>query len=116
MNLFVILGVIAAMVALWFVKLNAVMWLIVWWIGLYVVFNYGVDPPLPVSIIGMFMFIVTLALLAFMSADSERMRSVRESIVSFMVQKAYRIPLVLVRVPVWESRTPKPFGLARSVS
>ncbi len=100
MNLFVILGVIAVMVALRFAKLNAVMWLMVWWIGLYVVFNYGVDPPLPVSIIGMFMFIVTLALLAFMSADSERMRSVGESIVSFMVQKTYRIPLVLVLLAV----------------
>ena len=96
MNFFVILAVIAVMVALRFVKLSAIMWMIVWWAGLYVVFSYGIDPPLPASVIGMFMFIVTLAILVFMSADSERMRSVRDSLITFMVDKAYRIPLVIV--------------------
>ncbi len=102
MNLFVVLAVIAVMVALRFVKPRPVVWLMAWWAGLYVVFSYGVDPPLPASIVGMFMFIVTLAILAFMTADSERMTSVRRSLVSFMVEKSNRIALfiVLLAVPV----------------
>lgn len=98
MNLIVILAVIAVMIALRFVRLNAVMWLIAWWIGLYVGLRYGIEPPLPSSIVGMFMFIITLAMLAFMSADSERMASVRDSIVRFMTDAAYRIPLVILLI------------------
>ncbi|HEX9659261.1 MAG TPA: hypothetical protein VGA18_03135, partial [Rhodothermales bacterium] len=96
MNIVVLASVIAALVVIRFLKPNALIWLGVSWIALYVAFRYGIEPPLPSSIVVMFMGIVTIAALAFMTADSERMREVRQSFVKFVVDRAYRIPLVLV--------------------
>jgi len=94
-NLFVLLGVLVVLVALRWAKLNPLMWLVATWVSIYVIFSYAIVPPLPVSIVVMFMFIVTLATLTFMSADSERMRSVSQSLIKFMVDKAYRVPLII---------------------
>lgn len=101
MNLLVVFGVVAALVALRFVKPNALVWLIAWWVALWAVFKYGVNPPLPSSIVGMFMGITTIVLLAFMSADSERFSSIRNSVTRFMVDKKYTVPLVatLIALP-----------------
>lgn len=96
MNVFVILGVVAVFVALRFVRMNILGWLAACWIGLYVVLGYGINPPLPSSIIGMFMAIITLALLAYMSASTDYLITVRDRVVRFMVQRKYRILLLLV--------------------
>ena len=100
MNLIVLAAIIVAMVALRFLKPNALIWLIAWWIAIYVVFRYSFEPPLPSSIVVMFMGIVTIATLAFMSADSQRLNEVKNVLVKFMVDRAYRIPLVLVLIAV----------------
>jgi len=100
MNILVFAAIFAVMLALRFLKPNALVWLMAWWGALYVGFRYGVDPPLPASIVVMFMFIITIAVLAFMSADSGRMREVREAVVTFMTAKSYRLPLLLVLVAV----------------
>lgn len=100
MNIVVFVAIAAALVVIRFLKPNALVWLGVWWIALYVAFRYGIDPPLPSSIVVMFMGIITIAALAFMSADSERLRQVRRSLVKFMVDRAYRIPLILVLIAV----------------
>lgn len=91
-------AILAVMLVLRFLKPNALIWLVAWWAALYVAFRFGVDPPLPASIVMMFMFIITIAVLAFMSSDSGRMREVRQALVKFMTAKAYRIPLLLVLV------------------
>jgi len=96
MNIVVLASVVVALVVIRFLKPNALIWLGASWIALYVAFRYGIEPPLPSSIVVMFMGIVTIAALAFMTADSERMREVRQSFVKFMVDRAYRIPLILV--------------------
>lgn len=96
MNLIVLVAIVVALVAIRFLKPNAIAWLAITWVALYLAFQYGIDPPLPASIVVMFMFIVTIAVLAFMTADSQRMREVRQSIVRFMTDRAYRIPLVVV--------------------
>lgn len=97
MNVFVVLGVVLAFVALRFVpRMNILAWLAAWWIGIFVVLKWGVDPPLPTSILNMFMAIVTLALIAYVSADSGHFKSVRGKIVRFMTEKRYTVPLVIV--------------------
>ncbi len=98
MNIIVFASIVVAMVAIHFLKPNALLRLGAWWIAIFVAFRYGFEPPLPSSMVFMFMFIVTIATLAFMSADSERMNEVKNVLVKFMVDRAYRIPLVLVLI------------------
>lgn len=126
MNVLVLLGVVAALVALRFVpRMNILAWLAAWWVALYVAFRFGIDPPLPQSIIGMFMGIVTLALLAYMSADSERFRFVRDRIVRFLTDRRYSVALIIVvvllpvlvagRVYLDVTATPSPPGFGRTI-
>ena len=96
MNLIVVGAVLAVLIGLRFVKPNALGWAAATWGGLFVAFKWGIEPPLPSSIVNMFMGIVTIALLAFVSADSERLRSARSSVVNFLVKKRYTIPLIVV--------------------
>lgn len=97
MNVIVLLGVIAFLVALRFVpKMNVLAWLTAWWLALFVFFRWGIDPPLPSSILSMFMAIITLAMVAYVTADSGHFRFVRDKAVRFMTQDRYQIPLIVV--------------------
>ena len=97
MNVIVLLGVIAFLVALRFVpKMNVLAWLASWWAALFVFLRWGIDPPLPSSILSMFMAIITLALLAYLSADSDHFRFAREKAVLFMTHKKYHASLIIV--------------------
>ncbi|MEX0600694.1 MAG: cytochrome c [Rhodothermales bacterium] len=97
MNVIVLLAVVAVLVALRFVpRMNILAWIVSLWAGAYVVFRWGIDPPLPSSILNMFMAILTLALLAYMSADSDHFRFVRERVVRFLTEKRYTVPLIVV--------------------
>lgn len=97
MNVFVLLGVIAFLVALRFVpRTNILAWLAAWWVAVYVFLRWGIDPPLPSSILNMFMAILTLALLAYVSADSDRFRLARDKTVRFLTAKRYTLPLVVI--------------------
>lgn len=96
MNLLVLAIIAGAMVVLRFLRLNTLAWLVVWWIATYVTFKYSVDPPLPSSIVSMFMGIVTFSLLAYASADSKTMTSVTRPVLNFIVDRRYTVPLVIV--------------------
>lgn len=98
MNLIVVGAVLAVLVALRFVKPNALGWMAAAWAALFVVFKWGINPPLPSSIVNMFMAIVTISLLAFLSADSERLRSAKSNVVNFLTARKYTVPLLIVLV------------------
>ncbi len=126
MNVLVIVGVLLAFVALRFVpRTNILVWLAAWWVGIFVILRWGIDPPLPTSILNMFMAIVTLALLAYMSADSGHFEAVRGRFVRFMTEERYRIPLLIVvlllpclvalKVYVDVTKTPTPPLAARTI-
>ena len=103
MNLIVLLAIAAALVAVqlvvtrW-VRLNRLAWLSIWWIALWAAFSYGINPPLPQSIVVLFMAIITIALLAYLSADSEELAEARRTLVSFMVERRYQVALIVVIV------------------
>lgn len=96
MNYPVLIGVVVAMVALRFARLNMFAWLVVWWVGVWVAVRFGVEPPMPASIIGMFMAIVSVGLIAYVSSDEERLADTKGPIVRFLVDKKFTIPLVVV--------------------
>ncbi len=126
MNALVIIGTFAVLAALHFVpRMNVLAWLAAWWLAMFVVFKWGIEPPLPTSILNMFMAIVTLALLAYMSADSRHFATVREKLSRFITEDRYKIPLLIVvilvpclialQVYVDVNREPSPPGAGRTI-
>lgn len=96
MNYVVFLIVTIILIALRFTRLNILGWMIVWWFAIWAVLKFGIDPPLPSSIIGMFMGIITLALLAYLTASTEYMKTARDGLLKFMTDGKYTVPLVLI--------------------
>ena len=101
MNLLVLLAIVAALVVIqvvvtrW-VNLNRLAWMAIWWAALWAAFSFGITPPLPQSIVVLFMAIVTIALLAYLSADSGELAQARQTLVGFMVEKRYQVALIIV--------------------
>lgn len=101
MNTFVLVGIVGALVLIQLVvtrwlKLNRLAWITIWWASVYVGLSFGVNPPLPSSIIVLFMAIITLALATYLAADAEELSSARTSAVRFLVLPRYRWSLLMV--------------------
>jgi mono/diheme cytochrome c family protein len=86
------------LVALRFAKPGVLAWTAAWWVVIYGLVRYGVDPPLPSSIVTMFMAISTVALLTYVFSDSQRLADTKRPIVRFMVEKKFRVPLLAAMV------------------
>ncbi len=96
MNLTVIVLIAVVLFALRFTRLNILGWMVAWWVALWAALKYGIEPPLPSSIVGMFMGIITLALLAYLSASTDYLAVAKTGLLKFLTDKRYTIPLVLV--------------------
>jgi mono/diheme cytochrome c family protein len=95
MNYLVLAPIIAVLIALRFTRMNILGWLVIWWIASYVALSYGIEPPLPSSIIGMFMGIVTLALLAYLTVRTQDLEFVKGVIIRFLVDKKFTLPMAI---------------------
>lgn len=73
MNPWVLAAVLAALLLLRFLKPNVLVWMAAWWAAGFALLKAGVRPPMPSSIIGMYLAILTAALLLYLTADSGRM-------------------------------------------
>lgn len=96
MNIPVLIGVVVGIVVFRFLRLNMLAWLAVWWAVVYVAVRYGIEPPMPSSIVNMFMGITTIALLTYAFSDSERLESTKRPVVRFVVDKKFTMPLIIV--------------------
>lgn len=96
MNPWVLLSVIGGLFLLRFLGPNILAWLAAWWIATLVLLKYGVNPPMPSSIIGMYMGIVTVALLLYLSADSGRLGSAGGALRRFLTDSRYAIALYAI--------------------
>ncbi|RMG68633.1 MAG: cytochrome c [Calditrichaeota bacterium] len=94
----VVLILALVLLGLRFLRLSRVLWVPVWWLASYVFLVYGIEPPLPRSIILMFMGIITLSLLAYFSVDSQTLSAAWGAIVRFVTDRRYTIPLAMVVV------------------
>ena len=72
MKILVVLAVLAAFGLLRFLRANLLVWAGAWWLGIYVLIRFGFVAPIPSSVINIYMGIVTLAVLAYMSSSRER--------------------------------------------
>jgi mono/diheme cytochrome c family protein len=76
--------------------------LLAWGIALYVFLTFGFEVPVPRSVVRLYMGIVALALLVFVSADRERLEEVRRPLLAFLTERRfapYR-GVVVVALPV----------------
>jgi hypothetical protein len=102
MNIPVVLGILAVFGFLRFRGANLFMWAIAWWLGAYLLFRFGFTAPIPSSVISIYMGIVSIALLAFVSSSEERRDEVSRPLLRLMTEKRFA-PLLgaaVVAIPV----------------
>ena len=89
MNLLVVLAVLAVFAVLRFRRTNLLTWAITWWVGIYVLLRFGFTAPIPASVVSLYMAIVSIAILAYVSSSQERRDAIGGPLVRFMTDKRY---------------------------
>ena len=97
MNIPVVLAILVVFGLLGFRRANLFTWAIAWWVGCYVFFRFGFTAPIPTSVISIYMGIVSIAILAFVSSSQERREEVSRPLVRLMTEKRYT-PLLVATV------------------
>jgi cbb3-type cytochrome c oxidase subunit III len=90
----VVLAVLAVFGVLRYLRANLLVWAAAWWIGIYVLLRFGFIAPIPSSVVTIYMGIVSVAMLAYMSSSRERREEISRPLVRFMTEKRYTVPLV----------------------
>jgi mono/diheme cytochrome c family protein len=88
-NLLVVLAVVVVFLVLRFRRANLLTWAIAWWVGIYVLLRFGFTAPIPTSVVSLYMGIVTIAVLAYVSSSEERREEVSRPLIRFMTEKRY---------------------------
>ena len=89
MKILVVLAVAAAFGLLRFRRANLLMWAGAWWVGIYVLLRFGFTAPIPSSVVSLYMGIISIAILAYVSSSQERREEVSRPLVRFMTEKRY---------------------------
>ena len=97
MNLLVVLAVVAAFGVLRFLRAGLLAWAAAAWIGLYVIFRFGFVTPVPSSVITLYMSIVSIATVAYVTSSDARREEVSRPLIRFMTEKRYT-PLLVATV------------------
>ena len=101
MKIPIVLAVAAVFALLRFRRANLLMWAGAWWVGLYVLLRFGFTAPIPASVVAIYMGIISLAILAYVSSSQERREEVSRPLIRFMTEKRYTalLGLTVVAIP-----------------
>jgi mono/diheme cytochrome c family protein len=97
MNILVVLAVVAAFALLRFRRANLLPWGVAWLVGIYVLLRFGFTAPIPASVIALYMAIVAIAILAYVSSSHERREEVSGPLIRLMTEKRYT-PLLIAAI------------------
>src|SRR5688572_7748735 len=97
MNILVVLALLVVFGLLQFRRSNLFTWAIAWWAGAYILFRFGFTAPIPSSVISIYMGIVSLAIMAFVSSSQDRREEVSRPLLRLMTEKRY-FPLLVATV------------------
>jgi hypothetical protein len=100
MKLWVVLALVAVFALLRFRRANLLAWAGAWWVGIYVLVRFGFTAPIPSSVISIYMGIVSMAILAYVSSSQERREQVSGPLVRFMTEKRYTALLAATVVAI----------------
>jgi len=89
MNILVVLAVAAVFAVLRFRRVSLLVWAVAWLVGLYVIFRFGFTAPIPSSVVSLYMGIVAIAILAYVTSSEENREEVSRPLVRFMTEKKY---------------------------
>lgn len=89
MNILVVLALVAVFAALRFTRASLLLWAVAWWLGMYTLLRFGFSTPIPASVISIYMGIVSLAVLAYLSSSEQRREEVAQPLLRFMTEKRY---------------------------
>ncbi len=101
MNLLVVAAILAVLGLLALRKVGLLMWAGAWWLGIYLLLRFGFTAPIPASVVTIYMGIVSLAILAYVSSSEERRDEVSGGLIRFMTEKRYTAVLgaTIVAIP-----------------
>jgi mono/diheme cytochrome c family protein len=100
MNILVVLAVAVVFAILRFRRANLLLWAGAWWVGIYVLLRFGFTAPIPASVVMLYMGIVTIAILAYVSSSQERSGEVSGPLIRFMTDKRYTMLLVATVIAI----------------
>ena len=89
MNILVVLAVAAVFGLLRVRRANLLLWAGAWGVGTYVLLRFGFTVPIPASVISLYMGIISIAILAYVSSSQERRDEVSRPLVRLMTEKRY---------------------------
>ena len=95
-----IVPVVLGLLALRLLRASLFVWVLAWWVGLYVALRFTFTTPIPVSVIQIYMFIVTAALIAYVSSSQERLRAFTGPLVALITERRHTAMLLLVLVAI----------------
>jgi hypothetical protein len=99
-KLAVVLPIIAVMVLLRLLRVGVLVWVAVWWVGMWVFLRYGFATPIPDSALHIYMGITVLALFAYATSSRERTREAFGPILEFATSPRYTLPLAVVAAAI----------------
>lgn len=107
------------------VRLNPLVWIAAWAVGLWLVLSFGFAPPVPKSVVQLYLGIIALALLLYVSSDAERAAEARRPLLAFLTERRFTpyLAAVIVLIPalvvtaMWMQATapPAPPAYGRTV-
>ena len=100
MNLLVVLAVAAVFALLRFRRTGLLLWAVAWWIGIYVLLRFGFSTPIPSSVISLYMGIISLAILAYVSSSEERREEVSRPLIRFMTERRFTLFLAMTVIAI----------------
>src|SRR6476469_6137665 len=100
MKILVVLVVVAVLALLRFRRAPLLMWAATWWVGIYILLRFGFTAPIPASVVTIYMGIVSLAILAYMSSSQQRRQEISRPLVRFMTEKRYTALLVAAVIAI----------------
>jgi hypothetical protein len=100
MKIWVVLVVVTVFALLRFRRANLLTWAGAWWVGIYVLVRFGFTAPIPSSVISIYMGIISIALLAYVSSSQQRRDDVSRPLVRLMTEKRYTALLAATVVAI----------------
>ena len=89
MKIWIVLAVAVVFGLLRLRRANLLLWAAAWWVGIYVLLRFGFTTPIPASVISIYMGIVSLAILAYLSSSQQRRDEIAGPLIRFMTDKRY---------------------------
>ena len=101
MKILVVLAVVAVFALLRVMRASLLLWAAAWLAGSYVLLRFGFTAPIPSSVVSIYMGIVTMAILAYVSSSEDRREAVSRPLIRFMTEKRYTgmLAVTVVAIP-----------------